>query len=98
MQAGLPNTILREWRLVGVWRAAGEPEGDDAAASIGSSESSTDAADVSESASYEEGGEDPTTIIDSGGEDQSPSGVSSAGKVKFITIGEGSSIEGFEKY
>ena len=35
VQAGLPNAILREWCLVGVWRAAGEPEGDDAAARCG---------------------------------------------------------------
>ena len=42
--------------------------------------------DISESASYEDGGEEPTVVIDGGGGDQAPPPISRAGKTKFISL------------
>ena len=46
-----------------------------------------DVESISESASYEDGGEEPTVVIDGGGGDHSSSPTHQAGKTKFISLG-----------
>ena len=65
----------------------GSSEGGDTAASIGEQSSSVDVESISESASYEDGGEEPTVVIDGGGGDQASSPTPQAGKTKFISLG-----------
>ncbi len=64
----------------------GSSEGGDTAASIGEQSSSVDVESISESASYEDGGEEPTVVIDGGGQ-QAASPTPQAGKTKFISLG-----------
>jgi len=68
----------------------GSEEGE-TSASIGPQESNSDAEAVSESASYEDGGEEPTTIVDGGGEETAAAPASEAGKGGFIPIQIGQS-------
>ena len=70
-------------------KGEGSSEGGDTVASIGeqSSSGSVDVESISESASYEDGGEEPTVVIDGGGGDQASSSTPQAGKTKFISLG-----------
>jgi hypothetical protein len=68
----------------------GSEEGE-TSASIGPQESNSDAEAVSESASYEDGGEEPTTIVDGGGEETAAAPTPQAGKGGFIPIQIGQS-------
>ena len=54
-------------------------------AEMSESKPNTDAKDVSESASYEEGGEQPTVVVDGGGESSAPSTTVEGDK--FISVG-----------
>ena len=56
-------------------------------AEMAESKPNTDGEDVSSSASYEDGGEEPTLVIDGGGGDQASSPTPQAGKTKFISLG-----------
>ena len=70
-------------------KGEGSSEGGDTVASIGeqSSSGSVDVESISESASYEDGGEEPTVVIDGGGGNQASSPTPQAGKTKFISLG-----------
>ena len=60
----------------------------DTEAKIGEKELKDDAKDVSESASYEDGAEEDTMVVNGGGDDAVGGGdVSKAGKSKFISLG-----------
>ena len=68
-----PNflNVLLPWKYVPLLAKSFFPPsegGEDSAAEIGSQKTNTDAEDVSESTSYEEGGEDTTVVVDEGGE------------------------------
>ena len=52
---------------------------------MGSQAANTDAEDVSESASYEDGAEDTTVVVD-GGADQAATTASSGGESKIIPL------------
>ena len=56
----------------------------------GKSSASGTADQISQSASYEDGGEEPTVVIAGGGGEQEPAPESQGGKVKFIPLNEGS--------
>ena len=57
-----------------------------ATATIGDNASSSDAEDVSESASYEDGADDTTVVVNGGGDQDSFTPSSSAGKSKIIPL------------
>ena len=66
-------------------------------AEMAASKPNTDGEDVSESASYEDGGEEePTVVIDEGGE-QAAAPASQAGQVKFIPLDTSDSSEVLNK-
>ena len=63
-------------------------------ASLGSQEGNTDIDSISESASYEDGGEEASTIVmGGGGGDQAPPPPSQEGKSSFITLGSDDSTK-----
>ena len=55
-------------------------------ADMAESKPNTDAEDVSQSASYEDGGEDTTVVVDAGGEGGGASGGSSGGDTQIIPV------------
>ena len=65
-----PNflNVLLPWKYVPLLGKSFFPPSEGGSAEIGSQAANTDAEDVSESASYEEGGEDTTVVVDEGGE------------------------------
>ena len=66
-------------------------------AEMAEGKTNTDAEDVSESASYEDGGEEEPTIVMGGGGDQATAPSSQAGQVKFIPLDTSDSSEVLNK-
>ena len=84
-----PNllNILFPWKSTKLLIKSFFPPGEEGA-KIGKSEPSSDAEDVSSSASYEEGGEEDTMVVNGSGDETVGGGdVSKAGKSKFISLG-----------
>ena len=83
-----PNllNILFPWKSGKLLIKSFFPPGEEGA-KIGKSEPSSDAEDVSSSASYEDGGEDDTMVVNGSGDETVGGGdVSKAGKSKFISL------------
>ena len=84
-----PNllNILFPWKSTKLLIKSFFPPGEEGA-KIGKSEPSSDAEDVSSSASYEVGGEEDTMVVNGSGDETVGGGdVSKAGKSKFISLG-----------
>ena len=95
-----PNflNVLLPWKYVPLLGKSFFPpsEEGEGSAEIGSQAANTDAEDVSESASYEDGAdgaEEGDTVVVDGGGDQAPPPPSQEGKSSFITLGSDDSTK-----
>ena len=95
-----PNflNVLLPWKYVPLLGKSFFPpsEEGEGSAEIGSQAANTDAEDVSESASYEDGAdgaEEGDTVVVDGGGDQAPPSPSQEGKSSFITLGSDDSTK-----
>ena len=95
-----PNflNVLLPWKYVPLLGKSFFPpsEEGEGSAEIGSQAANTDAEDVSESASYEDGAdgaEEGDTVVADGGGDQAPPPPSQEGKSSFITLGSDDSTK-----
>ena len=93
-----PNflNVLLPWKYVPLLGKSFFPprEEGEGSAEIGSQAANTDAEDVSESASYEDGAEEgATVVIDGGGGDQGSPSPSPEGEVVYLTLGRDDSTK-----
>lgn len=87
-----PNflNILFPWKSLPLLVKSFFPPGggdEEGSAEMGSPKTNTDAEDVSESASYEDGAEDTTVVVDGGEGDQAAAPASSGGGTQIIPVG-----------
>ena len=82
-----PNflNLLFPWKSLPLLAKSFFPPSEGGSAEMGSQAANTDAEDVSESASYEDGAEDTTVVVD-GGADQAATTASSGGESKIIPL------------